>query len=713
MPTGNELYLDLALRHQIGVRRFASGEVNRLMEILDRANVELVSQLRTQLTKIPTGNFASRRLQELMRNVRGQRDALIRSVQRDFRDEMRKFAVLEEQFEIDMIKEGMPVELSLNRVAPQTLRSLVTSKPFAGGPGAARTMNQWFQGLRRSDQNGITDAIRLGMVQGETVDQMVRRVAGTRARKFTDGVLGVSRRQAEAVVRTGVNHVSNAAREEVWDANADIVEALQWNATLDGRTSAVCRARDGKFTAIGDKELSSTLSKNALSPAGARPPAHPNCRSIMTAIFDSEGIADQIGERPFVRDTRTRRMREKNFRDDAKAKVGAEKWKNLSTEQRAAEISTIRRQWTKTNVGTVPANTTYQQWLKKQPASFQDEVLGKTKGQLFRKGGVKLDKFVDRRGAELNLTQLATKRPATFRRAGIDPVTLRPLVDAPKPSIFVRNTQATTAADVRKWAKGDYEETLKAWKGAGLRVDGGGTTLSPEITGLQRSKTFKGIENGTIRAIASRMASKMRVVFPKANRAALERSIETGLRSWARSSNDNNPISLHMQRMAAKEFDGKLTLWQQLRIDKLGASDKNVTMWSSSKAVLGPGFDEDLATRLFLREMYNDTQAEFKRRGINRVVLHRGTTVDTDTFAKIQTSRSGVAEFINNNVMESWSLSKETASGFSAGAFDVVAQTTVPVERVLSFFGTGFGTLSEWEVVVLNGAATVNRVGIV
>lgn len=426
MPTGNETYFDAALRHQIGVQRFTTGEVNRLLPLIDRANAELVAKLRKQLGRVPL-NRESERLRSLIRVTRNSRRDLIRNVQGDFTNNMRDFSKLEAQFETDLIKEGLPVELDLNRAAPQTLRALVTAQPFSGGADNARTMNQWFTGLLRSDQNGIVDAIRLGIVQGESVDDMVRRLTGTRARGFSNGVLGLKRRQAEAVIRTGVNHVSNQAREAVWDANSDIIEALQWVSTLDGRTTPICMARDGKFAPISNKPLSATLSKMALHPPLARPPAHPNCRSVMISVFDAEGVANQMGDRPMVRDMRTRRMREKDFRADTHAKLGDKKWKALSPKQRNAEIRRERNIWAKENVGTVPAKTTYQQWLKKQPVKFQDEVLGKAKGQLFRKGDVPLDKFVDKRGATMTLKQLAKTRPTAFQEAGIDPITLHVL----------------------------------------------------------------------------------------------------------------------------------------------------------------------------------------------------------------------------------------------------------------------------------------------
>lgn len=69
--------------------------------------------------------------------------------------------------------------------------------------------------------------------------------------------------------------------------------------------------------------------------------------------------------------------------------------------------------------GQVPDDMTYQDWLKKQPVERQDDILGKTKGQLFRKGGLTLERFVDRNGRELNLAELRAKNAAAFAKAGL------------------------------------------------------------------------------------------------------------------------------------------------------------------------------------------------------------------------------------------------------------------------------------------------------
>lgn len=89
-------------------------------------------------------------------------------------------------------------------------------------------------------------------------------------------------------------------------------------------------------------------------------------------------------------------------------------WKELGIDLPESEKSTRASM-----SGQVPEDMTYQDWLRKQPVERQDDILGKAKGQLFRKGGLTLDRFIDRNGRELNLAELRAKNAAAFAKAGI------------------------------------------------------------------------------------------------------------------------------------------------------------------------------------------------------------------------------------------------------------------------------------------------------
>jgi hypothetical protein len=69
--------------------------------------------------------------------------------------------------------------------------------------------------------------------------------------------------------------------------------------------------------------------------------------------------------------------------------------------------------------GQVPADMTYSDWLKKQPRSVVDEILGEKKAKLFLDGGVTLDRFEDRAGNELSLKELRAREAEAFRKVGL------------------------------------------------------------------------------------------------------------------------------------------------------------------------------------------------------------------------------------------------------------------------------------------------------
>jgi hypothetical protein len=66
-----------------------------------------------------------------------------------------------------------------------------------------------------------------------------------------------------------------------------------------------------------------------------------------------------------------------------------------------------------------PSRDTYSKWVARQTSETQDEVLGASQAKLFREGGLKLDRFVDRTGAAYTVAELRVRERAAFTRAGL------------------------------------------------------------------------------------------------------------------------------------------------------------------------------------------------------------------------------------------------------------------------------------------------------
>lgn len=165
-------------------------------------------------------------------------------------------------------------------------------------------------------------------------------VQGLTTRRIVKDVVGaggladVSQRNAATTVRTAVAHVSNEARLQTYKKNDDIIDKYEWVSTLDSRTSAICRARDSQKYQIGK---------------GPLPPAHPNCRSSTVPVISDEFDFLNAGAK------------------------------------RAARGADGGMQ--------VDASTSYYDFLKSQPAWFQDESLGPIRGKIFRESGMSPEQF--------------------------------------------------------------------------------------------------------------------------------------------------------------------------------------------------------------------------------------------------------------------------------------------------------------------------------
>ena len=84
------------------------------------------------------------------------------------------------------------------------------------------------------------------------------------------------------------------------------------------------------------------------------------------------------------------------------------------------QIKTIKRHTQSSMRGQVPAELSYQDWLRRQPETFVEDVLGPVKARLFIDGKVDLDRFVDLRTSKpFTLGELRRKEGAAFSAAGL------------------------------------------------------------------------------------------------------------------------------------------------------------------------------------------------------------------------------------------------------------------------------------------------------
>jgi SPP1 gp7 family putative phage head morphogenesis protein len=390
MASVNERLRDDAVADLVRLQRYGGTLARRIVALLNRADADLVRRIADRLESIDRRGFdlgpqTTARLQRLLKEIRDQSTDLYNLVHAELRDELVQLARVEADNQAERIDETVGTDLNILRPSPETLRSAVTSQPFRG-----KLLREWAANLEADKVRRLSDAVRIGIVEGETTDQIVTRIRGTRDAQYRDGILEITRRNAEAITRTAVNHISTRARDLLYEQNTDIIKGVLWVSVLDNRTTPVCRSRDGKVYPVGK---------------GPRPPAHVGCRSTTVPVLKS--WAELSGDDSLQRgrgadDIETlfrKNLKEQGFTDD--------------------QIATIQRNTRASMDGQVPSDMTYSQWLSRQSAGVQDDILGKTRGALFRRGELPLDRFVDRTGAELTLGQLRKRQGRAFERAGL------------------------------------------------------------------------------------------------------------------------------------------------------------------------------------------------------------------------------------------------------------------------------------------------------
>lgn len=191
------------------------------------------------------------------------------------------------------------VGVSFTTPAPSLFAALLALPTSIGGS----TLEQMFEALGVNSREAAYDAIRAGMLSGDTVDQMTRRLRGEvvkRAvwrtgpdgkRRYYPGVYeggaieDVSTRQAEMLARTAVMHVANQARDIFYKQNEDLFKGYQYVATLDSNTCIVCASDDGRVFDLDEAKPSL--------------PRHPNDRCLYVPVIKSwEELGIDLAEFP-------------------------------------------------------------------------------------------------------------------------------------------------------------------------------------------------------------------------------------------------------------------------------------------------------------------------------------------------------------------------------------------------------------------------------
>ena len=231
-------------------------------------------------------------------------------------------------------------------------------------------MDYLFSDIASSLRKKVEYAIRDGVSQGLSNQQIIQKIKGRKSLNYSDGILSKTASEIERDVRTARSHISTATYIDTYKTLG--YAYVKVVATLDGRTCKYCASIDGDVYSIDD-------------PKRPRFPVHPNNRTTYVGC-DEDGKF--FGKRPFVMDER--------------------KVKDIPKDERGQLI------------GQLDANTSFKEFFEQADEFFQRTWLGKSKYELYKQGKYSIDKFADplnKRG--YTLKELKALDEKTFEAMGL------------------------------------------------------------------------------------------------------------------------------------------------------------------------------------------------------------------------------------------------------------------------------------------------------
>jgi SPP1 gp7 family putative phage head morphogenesis protein len=389
MTTPSALY-----RNAIDLNRYSNSVAKRIVSAYNDIIIDAANQLR--VINDLTAPAKAARLRGILAQLKDSLATWAGDSTVTTASELQGLAELQSEFVTEQLRKVLPAgardAVNTIEISPQFAQSVVTTDPtqlnvvtlsddlFKAAFGSPQTysltaaqgtaitlpngevVNKAFRGIAESQAEQFSQVVRNGLLTGETTPDVAKRLIG----RLEFGQAGSVRQialaggqatkaanhQVISLVRTSINQVANEASQQVYEANQDITQKYRYVATLDTRTSAICRALDGREFEYGK---------------GPKPPQHFGCRSTTVPVINPDILPPST--------TATRASKD----------------------------------------GQVPANTSYGQWLQGQPRTVQDEVLGKAKADYFNKladqHGARdaIAKLVRDDGSELTLDQLRSR----------------------------------------------------------------------------------------------------------------------------------------------------------------------------------------------------------------------------------------------------------------------------------------------------------------
>ena len=292
-------------RNAIDLNRYSNSVGRQVITTYNDIIIDAVNQLRT-IDELAAPVKAAR-LRAILAQLKDSLNTWSGGSITALSTELQGLAELQSDFVTDQLRKALPAgartAVNTVEISPQFAQSVVTTDPtqigvitlsddlYAAVQGAPQTfsltaaqgsmitlpngevVSKAFRGIAVDQSERFSQVVRNGLLTGETTPSIAKRLIGQlqfgesakTARQLVAAggeLTAVADNQIMALVRTSINQVANAASQQVYEANQDITKKYRYIATLDTKTSARCRALDGREFEYGK---------------GPLPPQHFNC----------------------------------------------------------------------------------------------------------------------------------------------------------------------------------------------------------------------------------------------------------------------------------------------------------------------------------------------------------------------------------------------------------------------------------------------------
>jgi hypothetical protein len=356
VATVNEELQDASIDNAVDLQQFGTGAVLAVLAILNRYDAELSAALMVALEQVPPESFTVERFEQVLGDVRRINAEAYAAAEAEIQVQLEGMAEHESNWEYALLIGLLPLAVQ-RRFPVQRVSAPAALSQALGQPIQGRLLDNWLKNAREGRMTTIVNAVRTGVVEGLSVSEIIQSIRGTRAAKYADGVLNRARQGLESIIKTAVTSIAEMIKDAFWTANDDLVEAVQWVSVLDGRTSHWCMARAGKlYTPVTHRPIGHEIPW--LSGPGL---LHFRCRSGASRVLKS--------------------------------------WRQLG-------VTGLSEQDRALMDGQVPQETTYGEWLARQSAKRQEQILGKERAMLYRNGDLSFSQMFNQYGQWLTLEQL-------------------------------------------------------------------------------------------------------------------------------------------------------------------------------------------------------------------------------------------------------------------------------------------------------------------